>query len=122
MFNIPDRPLLEIALGAGLSALKTPVCHSHTESSTSANFASAKVSECPICSKELNELARRLPYALHSKSWVVDDPVVLPNGRVHGRDKLLSDSINAGLLPGQVQDPATREVFSESELRKVFIS
>src|SRR4051812_38998616 len=87
LFSIPSRPLLHIALSAGLSSLKTPSCHSSVASSSS-NAASSTTSLCPICSTELNDLARSVPYAHHTTSCVESDPVVLPNGRVYGRKRL----------------------------------
>lgn len=121
LFSLPARPLLHIALSAGLSALKTPSCHSKHASST-ANASSTTTSVCPICSTELNELARKLPYAHHTKSYVENDPVVLPNGRVYGRDRLLEMSVKVGLDPGLVKDPTTSHVYPASDIRKVYIS
>ena len=121
LFSLPARPLLHIALSAGLSALKTPSCHSKYASSSS-NASSSTTSVCPICSTELNELARNLPYAHHTKSNVENDPVVLPNGRVYGRDRLLQMSAKLGLEPDFVKDPTTSEIFKASEIHKVYIS
>ncbi|KAF2012761.1 hypothetical protein BU24DRAFT_258302 [Aaosphaeria arxii CBS 175.79] len=124
LFSLPPRPLLHIALSAGLSALKTPSCHSaYTSSSSNANSSTSVV--CPICSTELNELARNVPYAHHTKSIVEHDPVVLPNGRVYGRQTLQSFNDKVGTEPGWVKDPAggvtDEEIWRESEVRKVFI-
>ena len=121
LFSLPSRPLLLIALSAGLSALKTPSCHSKHASST-ANASSTTTSVCPICSTELNELARKLPYAHHTKSYVENDPVVLPNGRVYGRDRLLEYCKKIGLDEGVIKDPTTSEMWKETEIRKVYIS
>lgn len=121
LFSLPTRPLLHIALSAGLSALKTPSCHSKYASSSS-NASSSTTSVCPICSTELNELARSLPYAHHTKSNVENDPVVLRNGRVYGRERLLQLSMKIGLEEGYVKDPTTSEIFETSEIRKVYIS
>ena len=121
LFALPARPLLHIALSAGLSALKTPSCHSKYTSST-ANAQSSTTSVCPICSTELNELARNLPYAHHTKSHVENDPVVLPNGRVYGRDRLLEMSAKVGLDPEHVKDPTTSQIYLASDIRKVYIS
>ena len=121
IFSLPARPLLHIALSAGLSALKTPACHSkYASSSANATFSSAPV--CPICSTELNELARNLPYAHHTKSHVENDPVVLPNGRVYGRERLLQMSAKIGLEDGLVKDPTTSKIFKVADIRKVYIS
>ncbi|MCJ1486298.1 GID complex subunit containing RING finger motif [Schaereria dolodes] len=121
LFSLPPRPLLHIALSAGLSALKTPSCHSAYASSSS-NASSSTTSVCPICSTELNELARNLPYAHHTKSYVENDPIVLPNGRIYGRDRLMQMSAKLGLEDGHIKDPTTGEIFEESKIRKVYIS
>ncbi|PLN74805.1 protein fyv10 [Aspergillus taichungensis] len=121
LLSLPSRPLLHIALSAGLSALKTPACHSAYTSSSS-NSLSTTTSVCPICSTELNELSRSLPYAHHTKSYVENDPIVLPNGRVYGQHRLLEMSKKVGCVEaGKVKDPTTGEVFAESEMKKVYI-
>jgi macrophage erythroblast attacher len=77
---------------------------------------------CPICSTELNELARNLPYAHHTKSSVESDPIVLPNGRIYGLHRLLDMSKKVGSLEaGKVKDPTTGEIFDESDMKKVYI-
>ena len=121
LFSIPTRPLLLIALAAGLSSLKMPSCHSEFASST-ANASSTTTSVCPICSTELKELARKFPYAHHTKSHVENDPVVLPNGRVYGRERLLEMSAIVGIDVGHVKDPTTSEIYEASQVRKVYIS
>jgi macrophage erythroblast attacher len=126
LLSLPTRPLLHIALSAGLSALKTPACHSVLASSSS-NPHSSVSSVCPICSTELNELARNLPYAHHTKSYVEQDPIVLPNGRIYGRRRLeeLQRKLEGGageVSGGKVRDPTTGEVFAWEEVRKVYIS
>lgn len=121
LFSLPGRPLMHIALSAGLSALKTPSCHSKYASSSS-NASSTTTTVCPICSTELNELARNLRHVQHNKSSVEHDPIVLPNGRVYGRERLLEMSAKVGLEAGKVKDPTTSEVFNASQIRKVFIS
>ncbi|KAL7771539.1 hypothetical protein CFE70_001486 [Pyrenophora teres f. teres 0-1] len=102
LYSLPPRPLLHIALSAGLSALKTPACHS---SSPSAGIGTTKTTVCPICSTELNELARNVPYALHTKSIVEDAPVVLPNGRIYGEERLRVFNEKVGTERGWVRDP-----------------
>lgn len=122
ILSLPAKPLLHIALSAGLSALKTPACHSAYQSSSS-NASSSTTSVCPICSTELNELAKNVPYAHHDKSFVENDPVVLPNGRIYGRERLLAMNEKIGTADGKVRDPTdlTQE-FSERDIKKVFIS
>ncbi|OAX80859.1 protein FYV10 [Emergomyces africanus] len=122
LLALSSRPLLQIALSAGLSALKTPSCHSAYASSSS-NPNSTTTSVCPICSTELNELARHMPYAHHTKSYVENDPIVLPNGRIYGRQRLLDMCKKSGFVaPGKVKDPTTGEEFDETEMKKVYIS
>ncbi|KAL8764240.1 MAG: hypothetical protein Q9184_000209 [Pyrenodesmia sp. 2 TL-2023] len=121
LFSLPGRPLMHIALSAGLSALKTPSCHSEYASSSS-NASSTTTTVCPICSTELNELARNLRHVQHQKSSVEHDPIVLPNGRVYGRERLLEMSAKVGLVEGKVKDPTTSEVFDASRIRKVFLT
>jgi macrophage erythroblast attacher len=121
LLSLPPRPLLHIALSAGLSALKTPSCHSAYPSSSS-NSLSAATSVCPICSPELNELARNVPYAHHTKSHVENDPIILPNGRIYGRERLLEMGKKVGFVgEGKVKDLTTGEVFEENEMKKVYI-
>ncbi|PYH94966.1 protein fyv10 [Aspergillus ellipticus CBS 707.79] len=121
LLSLSSRPLLHIALSAGLSALKTPSCHSAYTSSSS-NSLSTTTSVCPICSTELNELARNMPYAHHTKSYVENDPIVLPNGRIYGQRRLLEMSKKVGCVEaGKVKDPTTGEVFEEGEMKKVYI-
>lgn len=121
LLSLPSQPLLHIALSAGLSALKTPLCHSAFTSSSS-NSQSTSTSVCPICSTELNDLARKMPYAHHSKSYVESDPIVLPNGRVYGKQRLIDISTKIGSVEaGKVKDPTTGEIYSETEMKKVYI-
>ena len=121
LFALPEQPLLHVAVSAGLSALKTPACHSKYASSSS-NASSSTTTVCPICSTELNELARGLRHVQHNKSSVEHDPVVLPNGRVYGRDRLLEMSAKSGLEEGKVKDPTTSEIYNAAFIRKVFFS
>jgi macrophage erythroblast attacher len=146
LFCIPTRPLLNISLTAGLSALKTPACHSQYISPSSGLFSNKSMSPsaeagnfspslsetdmvmqmtpvCPICSFELNELARPLPFAHHSKSLVENDPVVLPNGRIYGRERLIRLNEKLGTQKGYLRDPVEPDkVFEWSHLRKVYIT
>ena len=125
LLSLPSVPLLHIALSAGLSALKTPSCHSsHVSTSSSPSSASSiTTSVCPICSSELNDLARNVPYAHHTKSHVDPDAVLLPNGRVYGKSKLEEYSRKAGLDDTKVlKDLRTGEVFPADRFKKVYIS
>lgn len=80
-------------------------------------------SVCPICSTELNELARKVPYAHHSKSWVENDPVVLPNGRIYGRERLMAVNEKLGVDVGKIRDPTNPwQEYDQKWVKKVFIS
>ncbi|KAI0835563.1 protein FYV10 [Hypoxylon sp. FL0890] len=126
LLSLPPIPLLHIALSSGLSALKTPACHSSHPASAAAPSHSTSLSlaasVCPICSTELNELARNVPYANHSKSHVEPDLLMLPNGRAYGKARLEEYARKAGLLEGQVKDLRTGEVYSMERLKKVYIT
>lgn len=124
LLALPRAPLLHVALSSGLSALKTPACHgSHaTSSSQPSHSASLTSSVCPICSTELNELARNVPYAHHSKSHVEHDLMLLPNSRVYGMARLEEYAAKTNLPSGLVKDLVTGDVYPVEELKKVFIT
>lgn len=139
LLALPVQPLLHVALSAGLSALKTPACHSAYNPASSSTPGHARIatntSLCPICSMELNDLARNVPYAHHTTSSVESDPVVLPNGRIYGRarlEELQRKLAMAGLggdngqdveigKEGEVRDPTTGETFTWDQVKKVYI-
>lgn len=151
LFNLPTKPLLHVALVAGLSALKTPACHSSLNPASAAipdqhakfmptpihsGTSGIGTSLCPICSTELNALARCVPYAHHTKSSVENDPLMLPNGRVYGRERLLDlERKNLRMTSGRkdtsdgsrisetsVVDPVTGDQYSWDMLKKVYIT
>ncbi|KAI9645826.1 GID complex subunit containing RING finger motif [Ciborinia camelliae] len=123
LLGLPSVPLLHVALSAGLSALKTPTCHSkHISSISPTSSSSATTSVCPICSLELNDLARNVPYAQHTKSHVESDLVLLPNGCVYGLQRLEEHSRKAGLSDDKIKDLRTGEVYDRERLKKVYIS
>lgn len=65
-----------------------------------------------------------MPYALHTTSLVENDPVVLPNGRVYGSERLRLFNEKVGTEKGWVHDPVAGvagEKWKESEVRKVYI-
>ncbi|EKD20284.1 uncharacterized protein L3040_007293 [Drepanopeziza brunnea f. sp. 'multigermtubi'] len=141
LLSLPSVPLLHIALSAGLSALKTPSCHSshHLPSSSSTrpqtqtqsqsisptSSSSLTTSVCPICSTELNDLARNVPYAHHTTSHVESDLVLLPNNCVYGLERLEEYSRKAGLEKGWVRDlreGGSGKLYKVEDLKKVYIS
>jgi macrophage erythroblast attacher len=120
LYNVPAAPLLHIALSAGLSALKTPSCYSNIPRPPINFFSDIPTSLCPICSPELNALARDVPYAQHVRN-IVDDPVALPNGRVYSQANLETWGHKHGVDPGRVRDPLTHDEWDLSALRKVYV-
>ncbi|KAK9442591.1 negative regulation of gluconeogenesis, partial [Metarhizium majus ARSEF 297] len=121
LLALPSVPLLHVALSSGLSALKTPACHS-SASHQGEGTSTLGHGVCPICSTELNELARNVPYAHHTKSHVEHDLMLLPNGRVYGSQRLQDQAKKAGLPPTLVKDIQTGEVFAAEGLKKVYIT
>ncbi|KAF5651698.1 macrophage erythroblast attacher [Fusarium tjaetaba] len=133
LLALPAVPLLHVALSSGLSALKTPACHTdpmHSSDSPSvqstSDIAAAASSlghgVCPICSTELNELARNVPYAHHTQSHVEHDLMLLPNGSVYGRDRLEIQARKNNLPSDQVKDLRTGDIFPAESLKKVYIT
>ncbi|KAJ8065111.1 hypothetical protein OCU04_005824 [Sclerotinia nivalis] len=123
LLSLPSVPLLHIALSAGLSALKTPTCHSsHISSISPASTTANTTSVCPICSIELNDLARNMPYAQHTKSHVESDLVLLPSGYVYGEHILQEHGRKMGLGEGIYKDLRTGDVYRKEETKKVYIS
>jgi macrophage erythroblast attacher len=125
LLALPSFPLLHIALSSGLSALKTPACHSRHAGGAhpgQTGPSSLSASVCPICSIELNELARNVPYAHHSKSLVEHDLMLLPNDHVYGKERLEEHAKKAGLPPGQVKDLVTGDIYPWDTLKKVYIT
>ncbi|KAI0013632.1 protein FYV10 [Xylariaceae sp. FL0662B] len=126
LLSLPPMPLLHIALSSGLSALKTPACHSsHPDAAARPSHStslSLATSVCPICSTELNELARSVPYAFHGKSQVEPDLFMLPNGRAYSRARLDEYARKAGLPDDMIKDLRTGEVYPADQLKKTFIS
>ncbi|KAI0194970.1 CTLH/CRA C-terminal to lish motif domain-containing protein [Astrocystis sublimbata] len=126
LLSIPTIPLLHIALSSGLSALKTPACHSIHPNSAAApshhTSLSLATSVCPICSTELNELARNVPHAFYSQSHVEPDLLMLPNGRVYGQARLEDYAKKAGLPEGKVKDLRTGEIYTAGQLKKSFVT
>ncbi|PTB41360.1 GID complex subunit containing RING finger motif [Trichoderma asperellum] len=125
LLSLPSVPLLHVALSSGLSALKTPACHSsHADDIYNDTGSSSALGHgvCPICSTELNDLARNVPYAHHTKSHVEHDLFLLPNGRVYGKERLEDYARKSGLSPNDVKDPVTGQTYPMDLLKKVFIT
>ncbi|KAK5989195.1 Protein FYV10 [Cladobotryum mycophilum] len=122
LLALPSVPLLHVALSSGLSALKTPACHASHERDAADSVSTLGHGVCPICSTELNDLARNVPYAHHAKSHVEHDLFLLPNGRVYGKARLQDQAQKAGLPSNRVKDPLTGDDFAMDDLKKVYIT
>lgn len=124
-----DDPLL-IYLSLGISALKTRSCRCSTstkplnfESILNKKLSSGKEDHnnpsnlCPICSLEFNQLSSQLPYSHNVKSYLFENPVMLPNGNIYDREKLVTYSTNLTILKeNEVKDPITAQIFYVEEL------
>lgn len=128
LYNIPPISPFEVALSAGLSALKTPTCYNEHDKHLSRCLSTT----CPICSPEFNDLARGVPFAHSVRSHLVDVisgdamddenvPIVLPSGRVYGARSLQTWNDQNGTPENHVQDPQTGESFPTRSLRKAFV-
>ncbi|CAB3988064.1 macrophage erythroblast attacher-like [Paramuricea clavata] len=119
LHHLSSESTLSVTLQTGLSALKTPHCgiEGHTSS------------ECPVCSKQLSELATTLPYSHCAQSRLVcpisgevmnenNPPMVLPNGYVYGENSLQRMAQNNN---GVVTCVKTKEQFKVDEAEKVFV-
>lgn len=128
LLSITDRPLLHIALSSGLSALKTPLCHAPQRNNKSQNLASPPPAVgghrgvCPICSTELNDLAAHVPYAHHTKSHVLTDLRMFPDGRVRGRQQLLDEARKLGLPTDVVKNVADGKTYHIDDLKRAYIT
>ena len=93
--TLSTEPLLNLALYAGLVALKVPACFDN----------STKNVDCPVCDGEsgsgfqlgLGKLAKEVPYSHHANSTIVcqisgkimdedNMPMAFPDGHVYSRE------------------------------------
>ncbi|XP_033113388.1 E3 ubiquitin-protein transferase MAEA-like [Anneissia japonica] len=119
LHQLNNLSVFTVTLEAGLSAMKTPQCY----------HSSSKNPDCPVCSKNLNQLARSLPYSHAAQSRLIcsisgqmmnenNVPMMLPNGHVYGEISLLAMAAECG---GRIICPRTKEVYDIDQLEKVFI-
>jgi macrophage erythroblast attacher len=91
LYQLPAYPQIHAVLQAGLSALKTTQCYA------TSTGARRPASNCPVCTKQLGELARGLPFSHCSQSRLIcfisgalmnehNPPLMLPNGYVYSRN------------------------------------
>ena len=79
-----------------------------------------KINHCPVCSPELFQLARNLPYA-ELITNIFNNPFMLPNGNIYPFEKLASglrygDSLSVGLIV----DPLTNQEFQVDQCHRVY--
>ncbi|XP_072026731.1 E3 ubiquitin-protein transferase MAEA-like [Amphiura filiformis] len=119
LYQLNSTPVLTLTLEAGLASMKTPHCYNEI----------TKNADCPVCSKNLNELARNLPFAHCAQSRLVcsisgqimnehNPPMMLPNGFVYGEGSL---TVMAAENDGKVVCPKTKDEYALDQLDKVFI-
>lgn len=122
--GLTSKTTLEILMGAGLTALKTPFCKPNCGSSTS----------CPVCNENIYKLAKPLPYSTKSNSHLIcrilgvvmdenNPPVVLPNNQVYstkGIEKISKPM--AGSTDRTVVCPVTMSVFKTSQIMRIYLT
>lgn len=123
MYGIPKNDPLLIYLSIGISSLKTHQCLVDVNITDFNELLSKKLSNvestsCPICSLEMNQLAKNFPYSHNIKSYLFDNPVMLPNGNIFDKFKLLRFSEIYDNV--EVKDPITSEEFSYSQMVTMF--
>ncbi|KAL0578139.1 GID complex subunit containing RING finger motif [Marasmius crinis-equi] len=126
---LPNEPLLNLSLYAGLASLKLSACFDQ----------STKKVDCPVCDMEsssgsqglgLGKLAEDVPLSHHANSTIVcqitgrimdedNMPMSFPNGRSRRFQAMEEMAAKCG---GIVTCPRTGESCEFSKLRKVFIS
>ena len=127
IYNIPAVSPFEVALSAGLSALKTSTCYASPR-----HQSKTSINTCPICSAELNSLAEGVPFAHAVRSHLVDaltgepmegenEPIVLPNGQVYGSKSLYAWAEKNGVAKDIVVDPLTTASFLVKSVRKAYV-
>jgi len=120
LYQLSSQSVFGVALQAGLSALKTPLCYRPLNDR---NY------ECPVCQSPLNELAAPLAFAHCSQSRLIcsmsgrpmnenNPPLMLPNGYVYGEQALKKMADDNG---GSVICPKTKEIFAFNTASRVFI-
>ncbi|XP_002741395.1 E3 ubiquitin-protein transferase MAEA-like [Saccoglossus kowalevskii] len=119
LHQLNSNSVFTVTLESGLAALKTPHCYRDD----------SKNAECPVCNKNLNELAKPLPFAHCAQSRLVcfmsgqimnehNPPMMLPNGYVYGQNSLRT---MASENDGKVTCPRTKEAFDIDQAEKVFV-
>lgn len=148
--SLSSTPLLSLALYAGLSALKHPICVSSDvdEMEDGEAVKWERKYDCPVCDAEgLGILAREVPSSQHHNSSlvcamsgdIIDDnnpPLAFNNGYVYSRSVSLIISMGSTVHPipqqalqdmadrtnGAVTCPRSGQTMNFREMRKVFVT
>ncbi|OMJ75346.1 hypothetical protein SteCoe_25543 [Stentor coeruleus] len=116
VYSFSSESTIGVILRAGFLALKNPLCESEN-----------KAEGCPLCNREIQDLAVKIPYACHSHTSIIcrilhvtmdehNPPVVLPNGQTfseQGIKKITQDN--------KIVCPVTRAVFNTKQVTRVYI-
>lgn len=119
LHSLTTQSLLSVTLQAGLSSLKTPMCYQNDN----------KNPNCPVCNTLINPIAENLPFSHRTQSCIVcrisgevmnehNLPMALPNGHVYSY-KALAEM--AQYNNGVITCPKTKQQYTMSDLKKVFV-
>ncbi|ODV95463.1 hypothetical protein PACTADRAFT_3162 [Pachysolen tannophilus NRRL Y-2460] len=75
---------------------KNSTYNGNNSSNTNNDLLVNYTNNCPICSLELTNISKSLPYSHQIMSNIFDNPILLPNGNIYQLDKLLK--LNESLL------------------------
>lgn len=130
MHGIPEEDPLLVYLSVGVSSLKTRSCLTSHETdvmsfdhilaeklSTDDHF---EQSSCPICSLEFRQLNSLLPYSHVVQSHLFETPVMLPNGNIYDKAKLLAFSKGSNPQGDEIVDPIKLESFTTADMITMF--
>lgn len=141
LYGISQNFPLFVYLLAGMASLKTKSCYcNHSNSIFHDNVPKSrsmadseslqyrgpnhyydllgKINHCPVCSPELFQLARSLPYA-DLITNIFSSPFMLPNGNIYPLKKL-ADGGFSGQMVRQVRDPLTGQQYDVEECHRVY--
>lgn len=116
VYSFSSESTIGVVLRAGFLALKNPLCESEN-----------KTEGCPLCNKEMQALAVKIPYACHSHTSIIcrilhvtmdehNPPFALPNGQTfseQGIKKITNEQ--------KIVCPITGAVFNAKQATRVYI-
>ena len=116
VYSFTTESSLSIILRAGFIALKNPLCESDN-----------KTGNCPLCTKEFQKLANKIPYACHSHTSMIcrilkvvmdeyNPPAALPNGQTYSEEGIKQITHDQKIVC-----PVTGAVFNSKQVSKLFI-